>query len=174
MNTRIMKLGSTARAIGRFCAIAACLALVAVAGRADADDDLRCRPLEGEFVSQVALAGCQSPVGFCTQGQVVGDLRGGFALTVESFLPAPGANVPVQFFVGESVITIEPGGDRLIGTDTGALNFDSGTIGTLLTFTRGDGDLADASGHIVISGIANFETGVNFGTYRGELCADFD
>lgn len=157
--------------------VAVCVALMALTGRADADDGLECRPLHGEFVSQVAPVGCTSPVGFCTQGQVVGDLRGGFALMVESFLPAPGASgakVPVQFFVGESVVTFEPGGDQLIGTDTGALNFSSGTIGTLLTFTEGTGDLKDASGHIVISGLADFLTGVNFGTYRGELCVASD
>jgi hypothetical protein len=142
--------------------------------------EVTCKPLFGHFESQVVTNfdpsdpdACTSPIGFCTDGRVIGGLQGSFRLTVGSFIPVnalSGVDSPVAFFVGESVITIKNTGDRLVGTDTGALNQANGQIATLLTFTEGTGQLFGASGQIVISGTADAVTGTNIGDFRGEVC----
>lgn len=138
--------------------------------------EVKCDPLYGHFESRVVLNFdpndpnvCTSPVGFCTDGEVIGGLQGTFRLTVGEFIDAT-LDPPVSFFVGESVITIKNTGDQLIGSDTGALNLAEGQIATLLTFVGGSGAFAGATGNIVISGVADFASGVNIGDFRGEVC----
>lgn len=120
--------------------------------------EVTCKPLLGHFESEVVTNfdpndpdACASPIGFCTDGMVIGGLQESFRLTVGSFIPVealPGVDSPVAFFVGESVITIKNSGDQLVGTDTGALNQANGQITTLLTFTEGTGRFAGAAGQI--------------------------
>lgn len=151
-----------------------------IADRAAAAD-VSCKPLFGHFESRVVTnfdpadpAACLSPVKFCTDGTVIGGLQGTFRLTIDQFIPAtsvPDTGQPkVQFFIGESVISDKTSGDRLIATDTGALNLLTGQIATLLTFDSGTGAFTGATGHIVISGTADFATGINIGDFRGEVC----
>lgn len=156
----------------------AALVLAMTIGNSGPAEAAKCRPLLGHFESQVVP--CAAPEGlFCTSGTVIGGLRGTFRLTIEEFAPATfvadpanaGGVVPlVQFFVGESVISLKHAGDTLVGVDTGALNLHQGQIATLLTFDGGSGAFDGASGHIVITGIADFATGTNIGDYRGEVC----
>ena len=153
-----------------------------------------CNPLFGRFESRVVDPSdpdaCTSPIGFCTDGTVIGGLRGTFRLTVETFIfvselssrTDPLELMPFAFIVGESVIQVKDdddddddddrltGGSTLTGIDTGALDTVEGQIATLLTFTEGTGTFEGASGHIVISGVADEATGINIGEYRGEVC----
>lgn len=152
--------------------IATALAVTLIGPPAAAD--ISCKPLFGHFESRVIPEACLSPVGFCTDGTVIGGLQGTFQLTIEEFIAGtfvPGTGQPqVQFFIGESVVTDKTSGDQLIGTDTGALNLLNGQIATLLTFDGGTGAFVGASGHIVITGVADFVNGINIGDFRGEVC----
>jgi hypothetical protein len=178
--TRTINSGPSAfRVARRALLIAIAMMAAAVGGAAEAEAG--CKSLFGHFASQAVMNfdptdpnACTSPVGFCTDGKVIGGLQGTFRLTLEELIPAtfdPETGEPrVSFFVGESRITIKNTGEQLIGTDTGALDFIEGQIATLLTFTGGTGAFDGASGHIVISGVADFATGVNIGDFRGEVC----
>lgn len=147
----------------------------------EAAANVTCKPLFGHFESTVVTnfdptvpGTCFSPVGFCTDGTIIGGLQGTFRLTIEEFIAGtfvPGTGQPqVQFFIGESVVTDKTSGDQLIGTDTGTLNLLNGQIATLLTFDGGTGAFDGASGHIVITGAADFANGANIGDFRGEVC----
>lgn len=157
------------------------LALAATLTGPEAAAGVTCKPLFGHFESTVVTnfdptvpGTCFSPVGFCTDGTVIGGLQGTFRLTIEEFIAGtfvPETGQPqVQFFIGESVVTDKISGDQLIGTDTGALNLLNGQIATLLTFDGGTGAFDGASGHIVITGVADFANGANIGDFRGEVC----
>ena len=53
----------------------------------------------------------------------------------------------VSFFMGQSVIEAKDG-SILVGTDTGAIDFATGKVATLITWVDGTGKFAGASGQI--------------------------
>ena len=136
-----------------------------------ADEGLECQQVQGNFSAvNVPPGQCDSPVGFCTEGQLTGNLKGSYSLTMNTSAPTPEAEVPeVFFFTGVSEITTHMG-DTLVGIDTGALNLsvpgelNSGKFSTLITFTEG------ALGHLWIRGTADLATGTVTGSYSGRVC----
>ena len=130
--------------------------------------DSFCRPVYGWFTSTPVLPPeCESPVGFCTDGKLIGGVRGSYQFTMTSNIPSGEAGVPgVNFYTGHSVITTRRG-KTITGTDTGTIDLDpfgSGKFAALITLTDG------ANGYLVLRGTLDFETGNASGDYRGEVC----
>lgn len=130
-----------------------------------------CRPVNGHSVTQVGRPPeCDSSVGFCTRGKVIGGLQGDLHLTATSFVPAGDATIPaVSFFTGRGVIQGK-NGDVLVGTDAGAIDLASGKAATLITWTGGTAQFDGASGQIRVSADLDAATGTVVSDYRGELC----
>lgn len=146
-------------------------ALLVGASPALADDgDDNCRQVRGRFAS-VPAAPCDSPVGICTDGTLGGSLSGGdYAFVMNTMAPTPEASVPfVQFFTGESTITLRDG-TVLRGVDAGAMNGrppgepGSGAMSMVLTVVEG------GEGYLRIRGALNLATGEAQGRYEGEIC----
>jgi hypothetical protein len=142
----------------------------AVAGH---DDEGGCKKVKGKFEAfNLPPNECTSPLGFCTEGQLKGSLKGSYSFVMLEAIPAGVPDAPaVTFFRGESVVATHKGGVYL-GADTGAINLDppgtlnSGTFSTLLTFTDG------AGGHLWIRGTADLAGGTVEGSYRGLVCPE--
>jgi hypothetical protein len=74
----------------------------------------------------------------------------------------------VSFFTGRSEIEARDG-SRLVGIDTGAIDFATGKVATLITWTEGTGAFAGTSGQIrVLADLQPDDTVLS--EYRGELC----
>jgi len=155
----------TAARLGRGAAIALVLLLAAGEGVAAAGGS-HCHRVTGRFRSGPAPT-CDSAVGFCTAGDLWGRLRGGYAFTMNTLVPAGDPTVPgVMFYTGRSHIDLD-NGLSIVGTDTGTVDLDpDGThaMAALLTFIDG------ATGHLVLRGTIDLDTGVVTGRYEGELC----
>jgi hypothetical protein len=131
-----------------------------------------CRPVWGGYSSAPAMI-CTSPVGYCTEGDLWGWLRGDYGFIMNTSVSAADPTVPgVFFYTGRSVMDLDSG-DQLLGTDTGTV--DLSPVGTakmagLITITGGAGRFAGAPGHLVLNGNLDFVTGEVTGTYLGEVC----
>jgi hypothetical protein len=132
-----------------------------------------CKKVQGKF-SAVNLPpeACTSPLGFCTEGTLSGNLKGSYSFVMNTAMPAGEPAAPnVTFFGGDSVVVTHKG-DVYEGVDTGAINLDppgtlnSGRFSTLLTFTEG------AAGHLWIQGTADLAGGTVTGSYSGLLCPE--
>ncbi len=146
------------------CAALAAL-LAAPAARADAD----CRPVYGHFSSGPAPT-CDSPVGFCTAGRLIGGIQASYSFSMTTEQPAPPPNPPgVVFYTGQSTVTLDRGGAILL-SDAGAISFTLGKMAALLTVTGGTGAAAGATGYLQLHGSLDLATGTVTGDYVGEIC----
>ena len=132
-----------------------------------------CKKVQGKFSAfNLPPEVCASPVGFCTEGSLSGNLKGAYSFVMSAATPAGEPDVPnVTFFQGDSVVTTHKG-QVYTGVDTGAINLDppgtlnSGRFSTLLTFVDG------GAGHLWIQGTANLAEGTVSGSYSGLLCPE--
>jgi len=131
----------------------------------------QCKPLVGSFEAEVQPANtCPGP--FCTAGRVWGGIQGEYRFTMDKIIPNGEPEVPtISFFTGHSVITLKDG-EQLFGTDTGTLDLPPGHGGfaSLITFTGGTGDMANATGQIRLRGEFDAVSGTTSGDYIGTVC----
>lgn len=152
-----------------------CLVFVGVAAQPSAVDAHRsgCFPAIGGFQASPAdPSECASPVGFCTQGELTGTLRGTYFFTMDTAMPTGSIIEGINFFTGVSDISTRRGA-TLRGIDTGTIDLDPtrfGNLASLITFTEGTGYLSHASGQIQVQGSLDFASGETSGFYRGKLC----
>ncbi len=141
--------------------------------RATADSPF-CLPLVGRFDAVPAPASeCDSPVAFCTRGNLSGTLRGTYEFRMDGTGPAD-ARVPgVNDFNGESVVTTRHGA-TLTGIDTGTIDLDPtrfGSFVSLITFQSGTGHLEHfQTAQIALRGALDFASGQTEGNFRGRIC----
>jgi len=114
---------------------------------------------------------CVSPIGWCTLGTLRGSLRGQYAYTMMSVIPAELSEAPmISFYTGQVVIETRRG--RIFGADAGSIDlspFGSGPYSSVVTVTGGEGHFAGVQGYIQITGTIDWTTGQAIGLYRGEL-----
>jgi hypothetical protein len=156
--------------------VAGCAAGLVYGGHASpasADGGGGCKSVKGTFTAQnLPPEACNSPVGFCTEGELKGNLKGQYEFVMSGIIPAGEADVPdVTFFKGDSIVTTHHG-EVLEGIDTGSINLEapglmnSGRFSTLLTFTDG------GAGHLWIHGTSDLAAGTVSGSYSGLVCVD--
>lgn len=95
----------------------------------------------------VVGAGCQSPVGFCTVGQLTGGIQGQLDFTVTSLTPVEPDGVLA--FTAVSTISTSTGDIHCV--DSGSFNTAPGSDGEgvhLCVITGGTGEFAGASGYL--------------------------
>lgn len=144
-----------------------------VPSKATADSPF-CLPLVGRFDAVPAPpTECASPVGFCTEGNLTGTLRGTYEFTMDATGPAD-ARVPgVNNFNGVSVVTTRRGA-TLTGIDTGTIDLDPtrfGSFVSLITFQSGTGHLESFDrAQIALRGALDFASGETSGNFRGQIC----
>jgi hypothetical protein len=131
-----------------------------------------CKPVEGHFEAALIPPGpsCQSPVGICTEGRVWGGIQGDYHFVMAQAIPsAPTGVLSIFFFTGKSTIALKSG-DRLLGTDTGSIDFELGGFASLITFGGGTGEMTGATGQIRLRGELSAQAGTTSGDYVGTLC----
>ena len=156
----------------------ACAALLATAVGpvAQADSENQCRDVDGPFTSVlVAPPECQSPVGLCTHGILVGDLESDYDFTATTLEPADDPDHPGRLiYTGVSVITPKNGAGQMFSDDTGYLDPDAtdpnAYFATTVHVMRGTKNDKKTTGTLVASGVLNFITGEAVGSYTGTLC----
>lgn len=131
----------------------------------------QCKPLVGSFEAEVQPANtCPGP--FCTAGRVWGGIQGEYHFTMDKIIPNGELELPtISFFTGHSIITLKSGA-QLFGTDTGTLDLPPGHGGfaSLITFTGGTGEMANATGQIRLRGEFDAVAGITSGDYIGTVC----
>ncbi|TPV95452.1 MAG: hypothetical protein B7733_09870 [Myxococcales bacterium FL481] len=143
--------------------------------------DKTCLPVFGRFTADVVPPpACESPVGFCTEGELTGFLRGKYTLTSEQFIETGDPRVPfVTFFTGTSEVTTSLG--SFVGVDTGSINLSepgsigSGRVSTLITIVEngsGGGYFPIDAGYLHIRGESDLASGTVDGYYAGVVCWD--
>ena len=130
-----------------------------------------CVDADGEFTSTV-VAGpdCDSPIDFCTLGELSGDIVGTYAFAMDTMTPVPGEEDLGHFtFTGRSTITTDDG--IIYGEDNGDIYF-SGDFAfmTFVSLTDGTECWEDASGWILAEGNVDMTTGTTTGTWTSEVC----
>lgn len=144
---------------------------IASAGPAAAD--AVCRPVSGHFTSSPA-PDCQSPVGFCTAGRLIGGIQGTYGFTMYGLRPAGEPNPPsVMSYVGRSEIRLDRGG-LVLAADAGAIDLPpgSGRMAALLTILGGAEGAEGARGWLQLRGSLDPASGGVTGEYVGELCRE--
>ncbi len=154
--------------------------LLLVGRPADANEDCpappgpHCRSVKGKFHSAPPPT-CASPVGFCTAGELTGNLRGSYAFVMTTLGSSNVRELPgVFFYTGQSVVTLRGGAPgTLLGIDTGTVDLEpTGThaMAAILTISGGTGTQARKQGHLVLRGKLDLESGEVDGDYQGEVC----
>ena len=143
-------------------AIAVAVAALALAGTAAAKE---CKPVSGSFAAEQVA--CPAP--FCTAGMLTGDLTASYSFTMTSAVQEG----PLLTFTGASTIVRTFGGAELYGSDTGWIDFASGTFETTVNITGGTNQYEGAAGQLVATGHLT-ATGGTAGTYAGEICKHAD
>ncbi len=147
-----------------------CAALAALLAAAAARADAGCKPVHGHFSSEPAPT-CDSPVGFCTAGRLIGGIQASYFFSMTTQEAAPPPNPPgVVFYTGQSTVTLDRVGAILL-SDAGAIGFTLGKMAALLTVTGRTGDAAGASGYLQLHGSLDLATGAVTGDYVGQICA---
>ncbi len=153
----------------RAAAVASILGVPATRAAADA----ACRPVLGHFTSTPA-ADCQSPVGFCTAGRLIGGIQGTYRFTMYALAPAGDPNPPgVMFYTGRSEIRLDRGG-AVFAADAGAIDLDpagSGKMSALLSILGGADGREGARGWLHLRGSLDLASGGVTGEYVGEICS---
>jgi hypothetical protein len=141
--------------------VVACIAVVAPARSALADDD-------GTFISgslSTHLVSCST---LCTSGTISGDLSGSFDYTMATMTATSDPNVFI--LTGSFVIANSTG--TLTGTDITLWNVVTGEFLDLGKFTGGTGGYHEASGKITIVGTFDITAGTGQSNYTGKLKLD--
>ena len=124
-----------------------------------------CKPVVGHFEAFLAAGpGCASPVGLCTAGRVWGGIQGTYKFTMTTMQPSSPATPSIQFFTGDSEVTLK-NGDVVHGTDTGSIDLGpNGGFASLITFSGA------TSGQIRLRGQLDLTEGTTSGDYLGTIC----
>jgi hypothetical protein len=141
--------------------------LTAVTGVRAADG---CKDVAGTFTA-VAPATCASPIGLCTQGQLVGGLEATYEFVGDTSIPIDFDPLTVVY-TGHSVITTKAGA-VLYGQDTGIMFFNpDGTADfvTTVDIAGGTRQYQRATGELIAPGVLDLATGDTVGTYSGTIC----
>jgi hypothetical protein len=143
------------------------LFVFAVSARAG-NDEAHCRAFYGPFSSVIVPPpDCQSPVGLCTHGTLVGELSATYDFTALTERTDP--NDPnVMLLTGMSIVTTANG---VIHTDdVSTINFATGDFVTKALVH--DSDIGQAqTGGFIAAGVLDLTTGEASGTYSAILCA---
>ena len=130
-----------------------------------------CQQYAGTFVSTlVPPPGCESPVGVCTHGELVGDIEGDYDFTMDTLSCGPGPGDPCTY-TGVSTVTTDKGTIETL--DTGELFFIPGDLTPFTTtaaFVGGTRRYKNASGAFVATGEIAFSVGEGFGDYTLQIC----
>lgn len=149
----------------------AVILLTLLPGLASGHDAQDCSEPTGTFWSAVAPGpDCASPIGFCTEGVLSGDIEGSYSFVMTSMTPVPGDEALGHFtFTGDSTIVTEDG--VMYGEDHGELWF-SGDFAfmTFVGVVGGDECYVGVHGELVATGNINLVTGLTEGTYESRLC----
>jgi len=143
-------------------------AFVAFALAATASADA-CKAYTGTFTA-VAPPDCQSPVGICTHGTLVGGFPSTYDFAADTLVPTGN---PGEFaYTGHSVITTRPGA-TLFGSDSGVLQIQpDGTANfvTTVDLVGGTRQYEGVTGQFVAPGVLNLGTGATVGSYTARIC----
>jgi len=127
-----------------------------------------CDKVEGDFIAHVVPPPTCPADSLCTAGDLSGGLKGTYEFHIVK--PPTHAGEPalasVQFFVGQSTVTLRKGG-TLTGTDTGTIDMPPGGQGgfaSLITWTGG------ATGQIRLMGVFDPARQTTTGEYEGTVC----
>ena len=151
------------------------IAMSVFAGRqALASPDETCIPVQAKIKALFNIAGCTSPVGLCTTGQITGGgiLNGETRFTALSIAPAAGMTgiEPDSTLSYHGVLEIITRDGVLYIRDVGVFDQDVRVYSEVDRITAGIGRFENASGTLFIYGNA-FEDGSGFdGEVRGQVC----
>jgi hypothetical protein len=149
--------------------VAAAVALTARPGGARS----RCHRLSGGagLRASVVTAGCTSPVGLCTAGQLHGDslLSGTTSFVADGLAPAagmPAVEAPTTLSYS-GLITITTCDGTLTTRDTGIFDTAAGLFASRDVVVGGTGRFAGATGHLFFhgTGTSSFDSDAD-----GEIC----
>lgn len=149
--------------------VAVAAALVIAGPHIDARQE--CKPIVGRFeASVVPPPDCTATLPLvCTGGRVWGGLQGEYFFTMSSAAAADPTVPFINFFTGQSLITID-GSGTLQALDTGTIDFVGGGFASLITVTGGSGAYAGATGQLRVTGVFDPAAGTTAGQYRGTVC----
>ncbi len=151
------------------------LAMSVLAGRqALASLDETCIPVQAKINAQFNVAGCTSPVGLCTTGQITegGILNGETRFTALSIATAAGMHgiEPDSTLSYHGVLEIITKDGALYMRDVGVFDQSVRVFSEVDRITAGIGRFETARGTLFIYGNA-FEDGSGFdGEVRGQIC----
>jgi len=133
-------------------------------------DEGGCQEYFGTFTSVlVPPPGCQSPVGVCTFGQLIGDVEGEYEFTMDTL--TCGVDPDPCTYTGVSTVTTDKG---IIETlDTGVLSLvgpGPSPFTTTAESVGGTRRYRNASGVFVATGEVDFLNGAAFGDYSLQIC----
>lgn len=144
--------------------------MLMVAGLGDAQPE--CETVEGTFVNQaVAPPECDSPVFFCTHGDLSGDLEGDYDFTMLSQTPDLEGPPVTMAFTGESTITLADG--AMSAEDHGSITLQlhaPSPFETHVEIHGGSGAYVGATGSLLAKGEYDVVMGEGSGTYEGVIC----
>ncbi len=161
------------------CALASGAAVFGSAGALRADDDDRCRFVDGPFSSDlVDPPVCKSPVGLCTHGQLEGDFPAIYDFTFSTLESAGDPTDPTEFvYTGHSTVTTPQG--VLSTDDSGVIHISDPAAPPMSTpspfvttpsVASGTGRYVGATGAFVATGTLTFATGHATGRFIGQVC----
>ncbi len=151
------------------------IVMIGFAGRqALASPDETCIPVKAKITALFNIAGCTSPVGLCTTGQITGGgiLNGETRFTALSIAPAAGMTgiEPDSTLSYHGVLEVTNQHGMLIMRDIGVFDQIVGVYSEVDRISGGVGRFENATGTLFISGNA-FEDGSGFdGEVRGKIC----
>ena len=151
------------------------IALSSFAGRqAVASPDDTCIPVQAKINALFNIAGCTSPVGLCTTGEITGGgiLNGETRFTALSIAPAAGMTgiEPDSTLSYHGVLEVTNEHGMLIIRDVGVFDQVVGVYSEVDRISGGVGRFENARGTLFISGNA-FPDGSGFdGEVRGQIC----
>lgn len=126
---------------------------------------------DGPFSSQVDFACEDSPIGWCTFGELSGTLNGTYEFVFESLsIVEDPERGPVQVFTGYSIITLDDGVE-LLGIDEGEM-WGADPFATPFITRVGvyEGDLFDGvEGTVVATGFVDLVNNFTDGSYESDL-----
>lgn len=126
---------------------------------------------EGPFTSQVDFACEASPIGWCTYGELTGDLNGTYEFVFESLgVVEDPERGEIQVFTGYSIITLDDG-TEMLGIDDGEM-WGPDPFATPFITRVGvyEGGLFDGvEGKIVASGFIDLVNNFTEGSYESDL-----
>lgn len=164
----------SARPVGSRLLLAAAVALSAGAPPAAAQDASLCIPIHAEIRSTFFAAGCDSPVGLCTAGEITkgGILDGTTQFTALSVAPSagmPGAE-PETTLAYSGLLTITTKQGTVVIRDVGVFDAARGVFGEVDRIVEGTGRFLGATGTLYVFGPTTADGTGFVGSIRGEVC----